>query len=137
GLLYLVAGQAFSSCVPTDYILHVEKHGCAFCVAINTTICTGFCYSRDTNLKGLVGKNYYLQRGCTYQALEYRTVLLPGCPLHISALFSYPVALHCHCSKCNTDSSECTDKSHEAYKCTKPTHHVYSYPGQSNHIQSV
>uniref|UniRef100_W5MXA6 Thyrotropin subunit beta n=1 Tax=Lepisosteus oculatus TaxID=7918 RepID=W5MXA6_LEPOC len=135
GLLCLVASQTLSKCAPTDYMLYVEKYGCAYCVAINTTICSGFCYSRDTNVKGVVGKSYFLQRSCTYQVLEYRTVLLPGCPLHINPLLSYPLALRCHCSRCNTDNNDCTHKASETNECTKPIQPADSYPGQSNYIQ--
>lgn len=46
-LLYgLTFGQTASLCAPSEYIIHVEKRECAFCLAINTTICAGFCMTR-------------------------------------------------------------------------------------------
>ena len=45
-VLLLMFSPAAPMCVPTDYTLYVEKPECNFCVAINTTICMGFCYSR-------------------------------------------------------------------------------------------
>lgn len=45
-VLCLLLRLAVPMCVPTEYTLYVEKHECDFCVAINTTICMGFCYSR-------------------------------------------------------------------------------------------
>ncbi|XP_036387986.1 thyroid stimulating hormone subunit beta a [Megalops cyprinoides] len=137
GLLCLLVGQALSTCDLTDYTIYVEKPECDFCVAINTTICMGFCRSRDTNVMGLAGTLFLVQRSCTYQSLEYRTAVLPGCPLHVDPLFSYPVALRCNCSTCDTDRSECTHKAvADGARCSKPLRHIYPYPGESNHIQS-
>lgn len=45
-LLFLLFSPAVPMCLPTDFTLYVEKPECDFCVAINTTICMGFCYSR-------------------------------------------------------------------------------------------
>lgn len=45
-VMFLLLRSAMPSCVPTEYTLYVEKPGCDYCVAINTTICTGFCFSR-------------------------------------------------------------------------------------------
>ena len=46
GFLLLMFSGAAPMCVPADYTLYVEKPECSFCVAINTTICMGFCYTR-------------------------------------------------------------------------------------------
>uniref|UniRef100_A0A8C9VRQ6 Thyrotropin subunit beta n=1 Tax=Scleropages formosus TaxID=113540 RepID=A0A8C9VRQ6_SCLFO len=135
GLLYMLGGRALSLCSLTDYTLYVEKPGCDYCVAINTTICMGFCYSWDTNMVGLVGKRLLLQRGCTYRSIEYQTITLPGCQRHANPLFSYPVAQDCYCSTCDTGSHECTHKGagDSSVQCAKPLLHIYPYPGQSNH----
>lgn len=45
-LLFLLFSPAVPMCLPTDFTLYVERPECRFCVAINTTICKGFCYSR-------------------------------------------------------------------------------------------
>ncbi|XP_056154441.1 thyroid stimulating hormone subunit beta a [Lampris incognitus] len=133
GLLPPLFGPAVPMCAPTDYTLYVEKPECDYCVAINTTICVGFCYSRDSNIKAVVGPRFVVQRRCTYDEVEYRTAILPGCPMDANPAFSYPVALSCHCSTCKTDSDECV---HRAIKdrasCTKPQRHVYPYPHQDD-----
>lgn len=45
-LLFLLFSPVVPMCLPTDFTLYVERPECDFCVAINTTICKGFCYSR-------------------------------------------------------------------------------------------
>lgn len=45
-LLFLMFSPTVPMCLPTDFTLYAEKPECDFCVAINTTICMGFCYSR-------------------------------------------------------------------------------------------
>ncbi|KAJ8360461.1 hypothetical protein SKAU_G00169860 [Synaphobranchus kaupii] len=136
GLLCLLVGQVLSICSPVDYTLYVEKPECDFCVAINTTICMGFCFSSDPNIIWPAVKQ--VQRGCTYQAVEYRTAKLPGCPRHVDPLFSYPVAIHCICSTCNSARDECTQRaSISGDRCAKPLYRIHAYPGQSNYIQSL
>ncbi|KAK9404603.1 TSHB: Thyrotropin subunit beta, partial [Crotalus adamanteus] len=39
----LTLGQSLALCIPVDYVIHVEKRECGYCLAINTTICEGFC----------------------------------------------------------------------------------------------
>uniref|UniRef100_A0A3B3RLN4 Thyrotropin subunit beta n=1 Tax=Paramormyrops kingsleyae TaxID=1676925 RepID=A0A3B3RLN4_9TELE len=128
GLLCVLCGQALALCVLTDYTLYVEKPGCDYCMAVNTTICMGLCYSWDTNMVGPVGKRHLTQRGCTYRSVEYRTAVLPGCRPHVNPHFTYPAALGCHCSNCNTDSHECAHKggSDDRAQCTKPLTHTLS-----------
>ncbi|KAF7651745.1 hypothetical protein LDENG_00106290 [Lucifuga dentata] len=126
GLFLLMIGPAVPMCIPTDFTLYVEKPGCDFCVAINTTSCMGLCYSRDSNMRGilrprfLIQKGFLIQNGCTYEEVEYRTVILPGCSINADRVFTYPVALSCHCGACRTDSNECTHRAigHGA-QCTK------------------
>ncbi|XP_017553257.1 thyroid stimulating hormone subunit beta a [Pygocentrus nattereri] len=136
GILGLLLGSAMPMCTPTEYTLYIEKQECDYCVAINTTICMGFCFSRDSNMKELVGPRFLIQRSCTYQEVEYRTAALPGCPPHADPNFTYPVALSCHCSMCNTRSDECSHKSsRSAVKCSRPVRHLYPYPIESDLIQ--
>lgn len=45
-LLFLLLSPAVPTCFPTDFTMYVERPECDYCVAINTTICMGFCYSR-------------------------------------------------------------------------------------------
>ncbi|KAM6980886.1 thyroid stimulating hormone subunit beta a [Aplochiton taeniatus] len=136
GLLCMVFRPAVPMCAPTDYTLYVEKQECDSCVAINTTICVGFCYSRDSNMKDIAGLRFLFQRGCTYDKVEYRTAVLPGCPANTNPLYTYPVALSCHCGSCKTDSNECAHRASGA-RCSKPLTHLYPYPGQSDYISSL
>lgn len=45
-LFGLTVEQTTSLCAPMEYIIHVEKRECAYCLAINTTICAGYCMTR-------------------------------------------------------------------------------------------
>ncbi|XP_062401047.1 thyrotropin subunit beta-like [Sardina pilchardus] len=137
-VLCLLLRLAVPMCVPTEYTLYVEKHECDFCVAINTTICVGFCFSRDSNVKELAGPRFLHQRGCAYQEVEYHTAVLPGCARHADSLFTYPVARSCHCGTCSTYSDDCAQhktRSVGSGQCSKPLWHLYPYPDQSNYIQ--
>uniref|UniRef100_A0A8C6SBS5 Gonadotropin subunit beta-2 n=1 Tax=Neogobius melanostomus TaxID=47308 RepID=A0A8C6SBS5_9GOBI len=89
---------AVPMCLPSDFTLYVEKPECDFCVAINTTICMGFCRTK-------VPVSFCCILVCTYDKVEYRTTMLPGCSAN--PLFTYPVALSCHCSTCRTENNDC------------------------------
>lgn len=54
GFLVLMVSPAAPRCVPSDYTLYVERPECSFCVAINTTSCMGFCYSRVGCVHGII-----------------------------------------------------------------------------------
>uniref|UniRef100_A0A8C6T494 Gonadotropin subunit beta-2 n=1 Tax=Neogobius melanostomus TaxID=47308 RepID=A0A8C6T494_9GOBI len=117
---------AVPMCLPSDFTLYVEKPECDFCVAINTTICMGFCRTK------VVGPLLY-QRSCTYDKVEYRTTMLPGCSAN--PLFTYPVALSCHCSTCRTENNDCAHRASPAgSRCTKPVRHIYPYPARSDYL---
>ncbi|RVE72926.1 hypothetical protein OJAV_G00045330 [Oryzias javanicus] len=134
-VLFLLLSPVMPMCLPTDFTLYVEKPECDYCVAVNTTICTGFCYSRDSNMRDIFGPRFLIQRGCTYDEVEYRSAVLPGCPLESNPVFTYPVALSCHCGACRTDSDECTHRaSTGGGRCTKPVRLVHPYPGQSTYM---
>ncbi|XP_029428301.1 thyrotropin subunit beta [Rhinatrema bivittatum] len=119
-LFSLMFSNAASRCVPTEYTIHVEKRECAYCLTINTTICAGFCLTRDPNLKERLPKSTLSQTVCTYKDYIYQTVVIPGCPGHINPYYSYPVAISCSCAKCNTDYSDCVHDSITVNQCTKP-----------------
>ncbi|XP_068015612.1 thyrotropin subunit beta isoform X3 [Melanerpes formicivorus] len=119
-LFGLVFGQTASLCAPSEYTIHVEKRECAYCLAINTTICAGFCMTRDSNGKKLLLKSALSQNVCTYKEMLYQTALIPGCPPHTIPYYSYPVAVSCKCGKCNTDYSDCVHEKVRTNYCTKP-----------------
>ncbi|XP_050013503.1 thyrotropin subunit beta isoform X1 [Alexandromys fortis] len=119
-LFALAFGQAASFCIPTEYTMYVDRRECAYCLAINTTICAGYCMTRDINGKLFLSKYALSQDVCTYRDFVYRTVEIPGCPHHVAPYFSYPVAISCRCGKCNTDYSDCTHEAVKTNYCTKP-----------------
>ncbi|XP_074911280.1 thyrotropin subunit beta isoform X1 [Buteo buteo] len=119
-LFGLAFGQTASLCAPSEYTIHVEKRECAYCLAINTTICAGFCMTRDSNGKKLLLKSALSQNVCTYKEMLYQTALIPGCPHHTIPYYSYPVAVSCKCGKCNTDYSDCVHEKVRTNYCTKP-----------------
>lgn len=95
----------------------------------------GLCVIQDSNMRDVLRPRFLIQRGCTYDRMEYRTTILPGCPIHANPVFTFPVALSCHCGACRTDSDECTHRaSMNGARCSKPVRQVYPYPGQSNYM---
>ncbi|NP_001274246.1 thyrotropin subunit beta precursor [Alligator mississippiensis] len=119
-LFGLTVEQTTSLCAPMEYIIHVEKRECAYCLAINTTICAGYCMTRDSNGKKLLLQSALSQNVCMYKDLVYQTVRIPGCSSHTVPFYSYPVAVSCKCGKCNTDYSDCVQEAVKANYCTKP-----------------
>ncbi|XP_027002991.2 thyroid stimulating hormone subunit beta a isoform X2 [Tachysurus fulvidraco] len=114
---------------------------CVICMILLNPGSTTFCVfyflflSQDSNMKELVGHRFLFQRSCTYQDMEYRTTVLPGCALHADSYFTYPIALSCHCSMCNTHSEECAHKTRfSSAKCSKPVRHLYPSPREIDYI---
>ncbi|KAM4701325.1 thyrotropin subunit beta [Discoglossus pictus] len=133
-VLFCIAfGQAASVCLLTEYTMFVEKKECGSCLAINTTICSGFCPTRDPNLKGGLPKSMLAQKACSYNETIYRTIYIPDCPLHVNPFYTYPVAKSCKCDKCNTDYSDCIQDHIKTNYCTKPK--KPHYIGFSNYIE--
>ncbi|KAM3621246.1 uncharacterized protein V6R79_008409 [Siganus canaliculatus] len=134
-LLFVLFSPAVPMCLPTDFTLYVERPECDFCVAINTTICMGFCYTRESNLRDILSPRVLAQQGCTYDKVEYRTAVLPGCPLEANAAFTYPVALSCHCGACRTNSDECAHRAgRDGARCSKPVRPLQPHPGYDNYM---
>jgi len=46
GMLGLLMKISAPMCAPTEYTIYFERQECNYCVAVNTTICMGFCFSR-------------------------------------------------------------------------------------------
>lgn len=112
------------------------KWKCITLIQQYVTCCLSFMYIlQDSNMRDIFGPRFLIQRGCTYDKVEYRSAILPGCPLESNPVFTYPVALSCHCSACRTDSDECTHRaSTGGGRCTKPVRLVHPYPGQSTYM---
>uniref|UniRef100_A0A8D2ZZM9 Gonadotropin subunit beta-2 n=1 Tax=Scophthalmus maximus TaxID=52904 RepID=A0A8D2ZZM9_SCOMX len=97
----------FFSDIHTNHTLWIERQDCAQCVAINTTICSGYCYTQDTNLKGRFGRTFLIQRSCVPLSLVYQAASFPGCPQDVTQQLYYPAARGCGCRRCDTRSHHC------------------------------
>uniref|UniRef100_M4A1D5 Gonadotropin subunit beta-2 n=1 Tax=Xiphophorus maculatus TaxID=8083 RepID=M4A1D5_XIPMA len=96
-LLFALMVGAVYTCMLMNHTIWIEKENCTQCVAVNTTICSGYCYTRDTNLKGRFGRAFLIQRSCVPISLVYRAVFIPGCPQDVSSQLYYPAARCCSC----------------------------------------
>ncbi|XP_040050304.2 thyrotropin subunit beta-like [Gasterosteus aculeatus] len=106
-LLCALMHRAACACMLSNHTLWIESRDCAQCVAINTTICKGYCYTKDTNLKGRFGRDFMIQRSCVPLSLVYRAVHLPGCPPGVNPQVYYPAAHRCLCKRCDTRTHHC------------------------------
>ncbi|XP_068452825.1 thyrotropin subunit beta-like [Clinocottus analis] len=106
-LLSALLRAATCACMLNNHTLWVERRDCAQCVAINTTICNGYCYTQDTNLRGRFGRSFVIQRSCVPLSLVYRTAQLPGCPQHVNPQLYYPAAHNCSCRHCDMRTHHC------------------------------
>ncbi|XP_034551508.1 thyrotropin subunit beta-like [Notolabrus celidotus] len=106
-LLCMLMGWTLCACMLTNHTLWIERHDCAQCVAINTTICSGYCYTQDTNLRGRFGRTFLIQRSCVPLSLVYQPARLPGCPQDANPQMYYPEARRCSCRRCDTRSHHC------------------------------
>ncbi|KAM9320246.1 thyrotropin subunit beta [Gastrophryne carolinensis] len=118
-LLCIAYGNTVPYCMLTEYTMYVEKEECAYCIVVNTTICSGYCKTTDANIKGKLPKLSH-QNICTYNDYIHKTVSIPGCPINVNPLYTYPVALSCRCDKCKTDYTDCVQDRIESNYCTKP-----------------
>uniref|UniRef100_A0A3P9IJY2 Gonadotropin subunit beta-2 n=1 Tax=Oryzias latipes TaxID=8090 RepID=A0A3P9IJY2_ORYLA len=110
----LMAGTV-CACVLKNHTIWVEKQNCTQCIAINTTICSGYCYSRDTNFRGRFGRTFLIQRSCMPLSLVYRVAHIPGCPPDVNAELYYPVAHCCSCRCCDTRTYHCVQPRRFSY----------------------
>ncbi|XP_033486135.2 thyrotropin subunit beta-like [Epinephelus lanceolatus] len=106
-LLCALVHGAVCACMLKNHTLWIESHDCAQCVAINTTICSGYCYTQDTNLKGSFGRSFLIQRSCVPLSLVYRPVRVPGCPQDVNPQLYYAAARRCSCRRCDTRTHHC------------------------------
>ncbi|KAM4738317.1 follitropin subunit beta-like [Anableps anableps] len=110
---------AVYTCMLKNHTIWIEKKNCSQCMAVNTTICSGYCYTRalslkavlsvlqDTNLKGSFGRAFLIQRSCVPISLVYQAVFIPGCPQDVSSQLYYPAARCCSCRRCDTRTQHC------------------------------
>ncbi|CAL8276416.1 unnamed protein product [Boreogadus saida] len=122
-LLCVLISDTACGCTLKNFTLMIEKYECEQCVLINTTICSGYCYTQDTNFRGRVGKNFLIQRGCTPGSLVYRTARLVGCPRNVNPVIYYPEFHRCKCRSCDRRTHHCVQKSrYPLNQCRKTRH---------------
>uniref|UniRef100_A0A8C5MXU3 Glycoprotein hormone subunit beta domain-containing protein n=1 Tax=Leptobrachium leishanense TaxID=445787 RepID=A0A8C5MXU3_9ANUR len=105
-VVYLSAVQGRRTCRPANATISAEKDDCPVCVTLTTTICTGYCQTRDLLYKSAFSS--FNQHVCTYKEIRYETIKLPNCLPNTDPFFTYPVAVSCECSLCKMDYSDCT-----------------------------
>ncbi|KAG9260878.1 follitropin subunit beta [Astyanax mexicanus] len=114
------APECKASCRLTNISITVESEECGSCITIDTTACYGLCHTQGTNYRNPVVPN--VQNTCNFREWTYETVQLTGCPAGVDSSFTYPVALSCECSQCNTDSTDCGALSMQPSSC-----HMFSH----------
>nr|AGF92152.1 luteinizing hormone [Andrias davidianus] len=107
--LSLSAAQGRHMCHPTNATISAEKDDCPLCITFTTSICSGYCQTKEPVYKSALSSVY--QHVCTYKEMRYDTIKLPGCPPGVDPFFTYPVALSCDCGLCKMDYSDCTVQS--------------------------
>uniref|UniRef100_A0A3Q3JEM5 Glycoprotein hormone subunit beta domain-containing protein n=1 Tax=Monopterus albus TaxID=43700 RepID=A0A3Q3JEM5_MONAL len=96
----------------SNHTLWIERQGCTQCVAINTTICSGYCYTQCHHQAPCEPK---ITCSCVPLSLVYRAACVPGCPKDVNPELYYPVARHCSCGRCDTRTHHCVRTSHRSY----------------------
>ncbi|KAF7245447.1 Follitropin subunit beta [Varanus komodoensis] len=104
-------------CELTNVTIVLEKEECGFCISVNATWCSGYCFTKDPVDKYLLPLKH-VQKVCTFKSIVYETVKLPGCAGHAESFHSYPVATRCHCETCDTDLTDCTRRGLEPSYCS-------------------
>uniref|UniRef100_A0A3P8S6A4 Gonadotropin subunit beta-2 n=1 Tax=Amphiprion percula TaxID=161767 RepID=A0A3P8S6A4_AMPPE len=103
------------ACTLKNHTIQIERENCTQCVAVNTTICSGYCFTKDTNLKGRFGRTFLIQRSCVPLSLVYRVAHIPGCHPDVNSQLYYPVARCCSCRRCDTRFLRCVHPSRISY----------------------
>ncbi|XP_015259682.1 PREDICTED: gonadotropin subunit beta-2-like [Cyprinodon variegatus] len=113
------AAAAFQlpGCQTVNQTISLEKRGCSGCHRVETTICSGYCTTRDLNMK--VVYNKVSQHVCTYGDLYYKRFEFPDCLPGVDPVVTYPVALSCRCGGCAMATSDCTFESLQPDFCMK------------------
>ncbi|KAF7227487.1 lutropin subunit beta [Nothobranchius furzeri] len=96
-------------CQLTNQTISLEKEGCFGCHPVETTICSGHCFTKYP--VGPIRFSKVYQHVCTYQNFSYKTFELPDCLPGVDPIVTYPVALSCRCGRCSMDTSDCTFES--------------------------
>ncbi|XP_026873496.1 follitropin subunit beta [Electrophorus electricus] len=108
-------------CDLTNISITVESEECGSCFTISTMSCAGLCQTQERAYRSPVAP--YFQNTCNFREWRYETVELPGCPPGLDSSFTYPVAVSCECSQCDTDSTDCGALSTQHSSCLAHTHY--------------
>ncbi|XP_073515538.1 follitropin subunit beta [Phyllobates terribilis] len=95
-----------TTCELSNITIVLEKEECSACISVNATWCSGYCSTKDPNLR--YPHKSEKQGVCTYTEIAYETVKIPGCPENVDPFYTYPVAVDCHCGRCDSESTDCT-----------------------------
>ncbi|XP_048039308.1 follitropin subunit beta [Megalobrama amblycephala] len=114
--LMRAGSECRSSCRLTNISITMESEECGSCITIDTTACAGFCTTQDRVYRSPMMQNY--QNTCNIIEWTYNTYEFKRCPPGIDSVFTYPVALSCECSKCNSDIADCGALSQQTSSCT-------------------
>ncbi|MBN3303719.1 GTHB1 protein, partial [Amia calva] len=104
-----------TDCGLTNISLALESEECGNCVTINTTACAGHCQTQDPVFKSSMA--LITQNSCNFKEVSYTTIKLHNCLTGVEPSFTYPLALSCECSQCNTDNTDCAAVSSGPPEC--------------------
>uniref|UniRef100_A0A8C9YUP6 Glycoprotein hormone subunit beta domain-containing protein n=1 Tax=Sander lucioperca TaxID=283035 RepID=A0A8C9YUP6_SANLU len=115
-LLCALMHGAVCACMLKNHTIWIERHDCGQCTAINTTICSGYCYTQVNTHSHTVRGNsssesFLIQRSCVPLSLVYRAAHVPGCPQDLNPQLFYPAANRCSCRRCDTRTHHCVRNS--------------------------
>ncbi|XP_072890218.1 gonadotropin subunit beta-like isoform X1 [Hemitrygon akajei] len=103
-------------CRLTNSTISAEKDNCPFCVVLTTTVCSGYCLTKESVYKSPLLSVY--QHVCTYREMRSETIKLPGCPKGVDPTYTYTVAVSCECNLCRLDYTDCSRQSIEPDFCS-------------------
>ncbi|XP_068116288.1 follitropin subunit beta [Hyperolius riggenbachi] len=95
-----------AACELSNITIVLEKEECGVCISVNATWCSGYCHTKDPNL--MYPHKSEKQGVCTYTEVTYETVKIPGCAENVNPFHTYPVAVGCHCGRCDSETTDCT-----------------------------
>ncbi|KAK2819840.1 hypothetical protein Q7C36_021486 [Tachysurus vachellii] len=119
-MLVWAGTECQAHCFLTNISFTVESDECSSCITINTTACAGLCKTQQRAYRSPIEP--YLQDTCNFENWTYETIQLPGCAPGVDSSFTYPVALSCKCSQCNTENTDCGTFSMQPNSC-----HTHAY----------
>uniref|UniRef100_A0A4W3H5J2 Luteinizing hormone subunit beta n=1 Tax=Callorhinchus milii TaxID=7868 RepID=A0A4W3H5J2_CALMI len=103
--LCLCCVQTRHFCRLTNITISAEKEECPTCITLTTSVCTGYCLTKESVYKSARLSMY--QHVCTYGKIEYHSVKLQGCPKGVDPNYTFPVAISCECNRCRMDYTDC------------------------------